>query len=201
MIKIRNNEVWRAIIFSIHPLRSEPEFPEIIRFIFCLNLMGSMNHAMKYFLLAGILLLAACKRQDKIIELQYTGADIQKQFDTLYNHQQADSGLYNGFTEQALATCHYVSDTAKTITQDVFSSMYLHFKTGLYDCVTTTTFQFPDGSIEAAGIFNLTPGATIAPDHDFPIIGGSGAYSNISGTYTRVYKNNVYHVVLRYHAL
>jgi hypothetical protein len=75
--------------------------------------------------------------------------------------------------------------------------MYLDTTSGVYDCVTNTTFRFPGGSIAAAGVFNLTPGDTIAPDHDFPIIGGSGVYRNSYGTYTRRYENGVYHVKLQ----
>lgn len=145
----------------------------------------------------------ACKQpghsNETVVSLTYQQTDIQKQFDTLYNHQQTTAGVYNGFIEQALAICHG-SDSSRSITQDVFSSMYLNGHSGQYDCVTTTVFQFPDGSIAATGVFNLTPGDTIAPDHDFPITGGSAAYHHITGTYTRKYRNGVYHVQLRYHA-
>ena len=156
-------------------------------------------------IICAVALLAACKQprhaEATVISLNYRQGDIQKQFDTLYNYQQTKPGLYNGLTEQALATCHRDSTGKDTITQDVFSSMYLNFNNNLYDCVTTTTFRFADGTIAATGVFNLTPGATIAPDHDFPIIGGSGAYRNIYGTYTRKYTNNVYHVELKYYKL
>ena len=149
------------------------------------------------------LFFTACRpsRRETVISLQYTQSDIQKQFDTLYNNQQTDTGLYNGFLEQALALCHDSIDEKKPITQDVFSSMYLNFGTKQYDCVTTTVFSFPDGTISANGIFQLEPNATIAPNHDFPIIGGSKAYKNITGTYTRVYKNGVYYVTLRFRSL
>jgi len=160
---------------------------------------------MKYLLLFvfSLLLFTACKppHSETTISLQYTQPDIQKQFDTLYNHQQTDSGFYNGLLEQALAICHDSVHEDRKITQDVFSSMYLNFATRQYDCVTTTVFSFPDGTISANGIFQLQPDATIAPDHDFPITGGSKAYQNIAGTYTRVYKNGVYYVKLRFHAL
>jgi hypothetical protein len=148
-----------------------------------------------------LLLCAACgqhgnSKQETIL-LHYRPIDIQRDFDTLFHNQQVSPGLYKGFIEQALATCH--SDKTKdSITQDVCSSMYLHVSRGQYDCVTTTTFQFPDGTIAAMGVFNLSPGDTIAPDHDFPITGGSGAYSHITGTYTRKYSKGVYHVALRY---
>ncbi|TWI88803.1 hypothetical protein LX66_2889 [Chitinophaga japonensis] len=132
------------------------------------------------------------------VSLSYRQTDIQQQFDTLFNHQQTAAGVYKGFIEQALAICH--GDTG-TVTQDVLSSMYLNRHTGRYDCVTTTVFQFPDGTIAANGLFNLTPGDTIAPDHDFPITGGSGAYHDIAGTYTRRYREGVYHVELRYYKL
>lgn len=150
-----------------------------------------------------LLLLQACKpsHPETVISLQYTQSDIQKQFDTLYHHQQTDSGLYNGLLEQALAVCHDSLSKNRPITQDVFSSMYLNFATKQYDCVTTTIFSFPDGTISANGIFQLEPNATIAPDHDFPITGGAKAYQNITGTYTRVYKDGVYYVKLRFHAL
>jgi hypothetical protein len=132
-----------------------------------------------------------------VIRLTYKQGDIQKAFDTLYNYRQQSPGVYNGFIEQALATCHDAAAPNKAITQDVFSSMYLDTTSGVYDCVTNTTFRFPGGTIAAAGVFNLTPGSTIAPDHDFPIIGGSGAYKNTYGTYTRKYRNGVYHVKLQ----
>lgn len=150
-----------------------------------------------------LLLLMAYKPSNKetVISLQYTQSDIQKQFDTLYHNQQTDTGLYNGFLEQALAVCHDSAHAKETITQDVFSSIYLNFGTKQYDCVTTTVFSFPDGTITANGIFQLEPNATIAPNHDFPITGGSKAYKNITGTYTRVYENGVYRVTLRFHSL
>jgi len=146
------------------------------------------------------LLFASCRPHHPsppvVISLNYQQSDIQKQFDTLYNYQQASPGVYKGFIEQALAICH--GSGKDSATQDVFSSMYLNLGSGQYDCVTTTVFQFPDGSITATGVFNLTPGDTIAPDHDFPITGGAAAYRNITGTYTRKYRNGVYHVELRY---
>lgn len=139
------------------------------------------------------------KPQLTTIKLHYNQSDIRKKFDTLYNYQKTDSGIYDGLLEQALAICFAGDNIKDTITQDVFSSMYLNSFTGRYDCVTTTTFQFPDGNISATGIFNLSPGDTIAPDHDFPITGGSAAYRNIYGTYTRKYRNGVYNVELRYY--
>ena len=157
---------------------------------------------MKTRLIIGIILLcSACRPHNhpdpNIISLSYEQDDIQRSFDTLYQQQQTTSGLYMGFIEQALA----ISPRTKhkdTITQDVLSSMYLNRYTGNYDCVTTTTFCFKDGNISAIGMFHMVPGDTIAPDHDFPITGGSGAYRNIYGTYTRKYKDGVYHVKLRY---
>ncbi len=154
-------------------------------------------------LMVLLMLCAACGEsthpKPELITLTYTQSDIQKQFDTLYHGQQAKAGVYAGLLEQALAVCHNVSARDQQVTQDVYSSMYLNLKSGNYDCVTTTTFQFPDGTITATGVFNLVPGATIAPDHDFPITGGSAAYQNIYGTYTRKYKDSVYHVELRYY--
>lgn len=155
-----------------------------------------------YFILpAALLVLAACNTgntsADKVIRLSYTEPYIQKQMDTLFDQQQATPGVYKGLTEQALAMCQ----GADTATQDVFSSMCLNHWTSVYDCVTTTVFRFGNGTIAATGVFNLTPGDTIAPDHDFPITGGSGAYKDISGTYTRHYRNGVYHVELRYFKL
>lgn len=151
-----------------------------------------------------LLAFASCKEKHQTIQLTYDQHDIQKAFDTLYNYQQSrlpvngDSvSLYNGFTEQALAHCHREKDSS-VITQDVLSSMYLNNQTSQYDCVTVTTFQFTDGTITANGIFNLVPGDTIAPDHDFPITGGSGAYRNLYGTYTRKYSNGTYTVTLDY---
>jgi len=148
------------------------------------------------------LLFSGCRQHRHsdatVISLNYRQSDIQKQFDTLYSYQQASPGVYKGFIEQALAVCH--GRGKDTATQDVFSSMYLNLRSGQYDCVTTTVFQFPDGSITATGVFNLTPGDTIAPDHDFPITGGAAAYRNITGTYTRKYRDGVYHVELRYHS-
>jgi hypothetical protein len=158
---------------------------------------------MKTKLIIGTLLLcSACGRYNHskptVVAFNYRQNDIQKSFDTLYHHQQTSSGLYMGFIEQALAICPGTTSHKDTITQDVLSSMYLNLYTGNYDCVTTTTFCFEDGNISAAGMFHLAPGDTIAPDHDFPITGGSGAYHNIYGTYTRKYKDGVYHVELRY---
>lgn len=151
--------------------------------------------------ICAIIALCACgqHKRPEMSTMQLTYAVIQKQFDTLYNHQQADSGVYKGLIEQALALCVDSTGSKDTITQDVFSSMYLNLYSGVYDCVTTTVFKLPDGTISAAGVFNLTPGDTIAPDHDFPITGGSGAYQHILGTYTRKYRDGVYHVALRYY--
>lgn len=153
--------------------------------------------------ICAVLALAACQQHKAanpaVIELTYQQSDIQKQFDTLYNYQQADSGVYNGLIEQALAICHDSTGRRDTITQDVFSSMYYNLRSKRYDCTTTTVFQLPDGSISAIGLFNLMPGDTIAPDHDFPITGGAGAYHDIGGTYTRKYRDGVYHVTLRYY--
>lgn len=158
-------------------------------------------------LCAALLLLAACGTQQEVqtakktshhvIYLSYVQANIQKNFDTLY-HKQTDSGIYIGLLEQAYATCHDSANATAIITQDVLSSMYLNRSTHQYDCVTTTTFQFADGTIAANGVFNLVPGSSIAPDHDFPITGGSGAYAHIHGTYTRQYRDSVYRVVLTY---
>ncbi|MFA6059506.1 MAG: hypothetical protein WC756_14965 [Taibaiella sp.] len=161
---------------------------------------------MKTKLIIGILLLcSACGRYNHskptVVTFNYRQNDIQKSFDTLYHHQQTSSGLYMGFIEQALAICPGTTTHKDTITQDVLSSMYLNLYTGNYDCVTTTTFCFEDGNISATGMFHLTPGDTIAPDHDFPITGGSGAYHNIYGTYTRKYKDGIYHIELRYDKL
>lgn len=148
-----------------------------------------------------LILVAACaqrKVQPVTLSFSYQQPAIQKQFDTLYNNQQTASGLYKGFLEQALAVCQSNTPGKDSITQDVFSSMYLNLNSGKYDCVTTTVFNFPDGTIAAMGLFQLMPGDTIAPDHDFPITGGSGAYSNIYGSYTRQYRNGTYHVSLQY---
>ncbi|MVT09306.1 hypothetical protein [Chitinophaga tropicalis] len=151
----------------------------------------------------ALIILSACGQLENsnstVISLSYEQTDIQKQFDTLYNYQQTSMGAYKGFIEQALAICH--GDKTDTITQDVFSSMYLNQQTGRYDCITTTVFQFPNGTISATGIFKLTPGDTIAPDHNFPITGGSGVFKDIKGTYTREYRNGVYHVELKYNIL
>jgi hypothetical protein len=151
-----------------------------------------------------VLLVAftACNSQRgrKPVEISLTyrqnNGDIQKSFDTLYDNQQVKSGIYLGFMEQALAHCHYRNHSKKTAIQDVVSSMYFNKRAGVYDCVTTTTFRFPDGTITATGVFNLVPGSTIAPDHDFPITGGTGRYRNTYGTYTRNYSKGVYHVKL-----
>ena len=154
-------------------------------------------------IICAMLIFSACTRSKHstpaVIKLTYQQTDIQKQFDTLYNHQQADSGIYSGLIEQALAICHDSAGKGGAITQDVFSSMYYNLHSKQYDCVTTTVFQLPDGTISAIGLFNLTPGDTIAPDHDFPVTGGSGAYHHISGTYTRKYSDGVYHVTLSYY--
>lgn len=148
-----------------------------------------------------LLFFAACQMERKpeptTISLRYTQPEIQKAFDTLYNNQQSAPGVYAGLIEQALAHCHDHNNPENSITQDVFSSMYLNDSTHVYDCVTTTTFRFPDGTISATGVFNLTPGDSIAPDHNFPITGGSGKYRTSYGTYTRNYSNGIYHVKLR----
>lgn len=157
------------------------------------------------FIITGtLLLLAACRQEatpPTVVSLTYTQQDIQKQFDTLYDHQQTEAGVYKGITEQALAICHDSADNKAVSIQNVFSSMYLNLHSGNYDCVTTTVFQFPAGSITATGVFKLTPGDTIAPDHDFPITGGAGAYTNVYGTYTRKYNNGVYRVRLQFYKL
>lgn len=151
----------------------------------------------------ALLTFSACQQHTAptltTIQLFYRQTDIQNQFDTLYDHQQADSGVYKGLIEQALATCHDSTGQTGNITQDVFSSMYYNLLSKRYDCTTTTVFQLPDGTISAIGLFNLTPGDTIAPDHDFPITGGSGTYHHVSGTYTRKYREGIYHVVLSYY--
>ena len=109
---------------------------------------------MKPILVILLLALAACKQQKDsnptIIKLTYQQTDIQKQFDTLYNHQQVNSGVYSGLIEQALAICHDSTGKGEAITQDVFSSMYYNLHSQHYDCVTTTVFQLPDGSISYA---------------------------------------------------
>lgn len=157
------------------------------------------------FIITGILLFFAACRQEgtpsTVISLTYTQNDIQKQFDTLYDHQQTAAGVYKGITEQALAICHDSANATVTSLQNVFSSMYLNQQSGNYDCVTTTVFQFREGSITATGVFKLTPGDTIAPDHDFPITGGAGIYTNVYGTYTRKYSNGVYRVKLQFYKL
>jgi hypothetical protein len=102
--------------------------------------------------------------------------------------------------EQALAYC-YDSNNKQVATQDVFSSMYLDHKTRQYDCITNTTFHFADGDIISSGIFHLIPGNdSLPPDHDFPIVGGTGIYSNIYGTYTRKYFDTIFHVQLKYYS-
>lgn len=148
-----------------------------------------------------LVLVAGCGQREVqpiTLSLSYQQPAIQNQFDTLYNNQQTASGFYKGFIEQALAVCISDPPGKDTVTQDVFSSMYLNLNSGKYDCVTTTVFNFPDGTIAAMGLFHLIPGDTIAPDHDFPITGGSGVYSNIHGRYTRQYRNGTYHVSLNY---
>lgn len=141
----------------------------------------------------------------KVIKLTYRGYDIQKEFDTLYSHQQIYSistgdTAYIGFVEQALAICHSTNGDSNMV-QNVLSSMYLNHFTGNYDCVTSTVFTLPGGTITANGIFVLVPGDTIAPNHDFPITGGTGMYRHIYGTYTRKYVNGVYNVELEYRKL
>ena len=155
--------------------------------------------------IAGALLLfSACRQHDRkpsLISLTYTQPNIQKEFDTLYNNQLTVPNVYTGFIEQALANCQDSTGRLDSVTQDVFSSMYLDTTTHMYDCITTTVFRLPDGTISATGVFVMAPGTTIAPDHDFPITGGSGAYSHIYGTYTRKYRDSVYHVELKYYRL
>lgn len=149
---------------------------------------------------------AAVHKTPTVVRLRYYQHNIVKQFDTLYNKQQTrypsgnDSGTtYTGLIEQALAYCHD-STGADSGTQDVMSSMYLNPAAGMYDCVTTTVFRFANGTISAMGVFQLQPGSGIAPDHDFPITGGSGAYRDIHGTYTRHYNpgDTTYYVELSY---
>jgi len=159
-----------------------------------------------FIMLAGTaVLLYSCNSspsQRQVIEYSYTTADIQKQFDTLYNYKQvysisARDTASLGFVEQALAICHSSSGDTST----VLSSMYLNHFSGNYDCVTNTVFTLPGGTVTANGIFTMPPGDTIAPNHDFPITGGSGRYRHIYGTYTRQYVNGVYHVKLEYYKL
>ena len=143
---------------------------------------------------AALLALAACAPESRTIRLTYRQHDIQKQFDTLYNGQQTGEGFYKGFLEQALATCHGEQDSA--IRQDVLSSMYLDTSANIYHCITNTVFSFPGGTVNASGVFNMVPGDTIAPDHDFPVTGGSAGFAGVSGRYTRRYNGGVYYVEL-----
>jgi len=159
---------------------------------------------MKQWLAAGVIsFLFACnapKHPGPVLRsFRYSQAEIRRNFDTLYNYRQTASGFYQGFLEQALAPCHEPGKESLPVTQDVFSSMYLNELTNQYDCLTHTVFRLPDGNIMATGIFEMTPGASVAPDHDFPITGGSGAYAGIQGTYTRKYKDGIYHIQLRYY--
>jgi hypothetical protein len=158
-------------------------------------------------LLVLALLYCSCtgRPQKQVIEFTYTASDIQKQFDTLYNYQRvysisAHDTASLGFVEQALAECHSRSGDTNTV-QNVLSSMYLNHFSGNYDCVTSTVFTLPDGTVSANGIFTMPPGTSIAPDHDFPITGGSGKYRHIYGTYTRRYENGTYYVKLVYYKL
>lgn len=146
------------------------------------------------FLSAALMALTACAPRSRTLKLTYRQHDIQKQFDTLYNGQQTSAGFYKGFLEQALATCHHEKDSA--VRQDVLSSMYLDTSTNRYNCITSTVFSFPEGTVTASGVFSMTPGDTIAPDHDFPVTGGSAGYAGVSGRYTRKYEGGVYYVEL-----
>lgn len=146
------------------------------------------------FLPAVLMCLAACGPRSRTIRLTYRQHDIQKQFDTLYNKQQTSEGIYKGFLEQALAVCHREQDSA--IRQDVLSSMYLDTSTNRYNCITNTVFSFPEGTVIASGVFSMAPGDTIAPDHDFPVTGGSAGFAGVSGRYTRRYEGGVYYVEL-----
>jgi hypothetical protein len=151
------------------------------------------------------LLLPACSSPaasvPQVINISYTNNNIQKQFDTLYNNQavpgKGSSAIYKGFIEQASAICYDSADNRVGM-QDVVSSMYLDTVTKKYNCVTTTVFRLKDGDITALGLFKLVPGDTIAPNHNFPITGGTGIYANSYGTYTRQYINGVYRVQLKY---
>ncbi len=166
--------------------------------------------------LACISLFCSCAPSNssnpKTINLKYwpnslKRHDIDVSFDTLHNgndtirYKHNGSRVYsNGYLEQALAYC-YDSANKETATQDVFSSMYMNPESNLYDCITNTTFHFVDGDIIASGIFHLVPGNdSLPPDHDFPIIGGSGSYANIYGTYTRRYRDTVFYVQLKYYS-
>lgn len=104
-----------------------------------------------------------------------------------------------GIIEQASANCFDSATRNQTCIQDVLSSMYLDTTHKLYNSVTTTVFHLPGGDITAVGMFKLPLGDTIPPDHDFPIVGGSGIYANIYGTYTRHYRDSIYYVRLQYY--
>lgn len=103
-----------------------------------------------------------------------------------------------GIIEQASATCFDSFSHNKICMQDVLSSMYIDTAHQLYNCVTTTVFHLQGGDITAVGMFKLPLGDTIPPDHNFPVVGGSGKYANIYGTYTRHYNNGVYSVHIKY---
>jgi hypothetical protein len=148
-------------------------------------------------------LLAACNTNTPTtVYLTYTNHNISKELDSMNSNRpitlKSGMMLSMGIVEQASANCFDSATHAQTCVQDVLSSMYLDTAKQVYNCVTTTVFHLPGGDITAIGMFKLPLGDTIPPDHDFPIVGGSGVYANIYGTYTRHYRDTVYHVVLRY---
>lgn len=152
-----------------------------------------------------IILLAffvtACTNNASIIHLTYTGADISKQLDSITTTKPVTlkgMAVSQGIIEQASATCFDSASHNKSCMQDVLSSMYIDTTHKLYNCVTTTVFHLPGGDITAIGMFKLPLGDNTPPNNDFPIVGGSGIYTNIYGTYTRHYTDSVYHVTLRY---
>ncbi len=147
-------------------------------------------------------LVTACTGNARILTLTYSNQNISKQLDSTSNNQPVTINgqpLSAGIIEQASATCYDSATRNKTCMQDVLSSMYLDTSAKLYNCVTTTVFHLPGGDITAIGMFKLPLGDTIPPDHNFPIVGGSGVYANIYGTYTRHYRDTIYQVRLKYY--
>lgn len=144
----------------------------------------------------------ACTHNPRVIHLTYNNADISKQLDSITTAKPVlVSGqlVSTGIIEQASATCFDSASHNKSCIQDVLSSMYIDTTHKLYNCVTTTVFHLPGGDITATGMFKLPLDDNTPPDSDFAIVGGSGVYANIYGTYTRQYRDSVYHVTLKYY--
>jgi len=146
--------------------------------------------------------VASCNQAQHEIHLIYTNHDISKQLDSMNSKTPVTVhgiALSAGIIEQASANCTDSATGSKNCIQDVLSSMYIATAHKLYNCITTTVFHLLGGDITAVGMFKLPLCDIIPPNHDFLIVGGSGVYANIYGTYRRHYINTIYHIELNYY--